>query len=141
MWDIQGENQMYSKETLAGIILSNATLQIQANKDLAYKLGYSFKVKVVLRGRSEYLEGIHRSLLQQQINSTIRVVESKNRPKPILFISRLSDLMKLQLLIPRNIPANKFDRRVFERLIEILSKKEHLTLKGLDEILKIKEAL
>tara|TARA_R100000329_G_scaffold30628_1_gene28302 strand:+ start:220 stop:618 length:399 start_codon:yes stop_codon:yes gene_type:complete len=132
---------MYSKETLAGIILSNATLQIQANKDLSYKLGYSLKIKVVLRGRPEYLEAIHRSLLQQQIDSTIRVVESKSRPKPILFISRISDLIRLQLLIPRNIPCNKFDRSVFERLIEMLYNKEHLTLKGLDEILKIKEAL
>ena len=132
---------MYSKETLAGIILSNATLQIQANKDLSYKLGYSLKIKVVLRGRPEYLEAIHRSLLQHKIDSTIRVVESKNRPKPILFISRISDLIKLQLLIPRNIPCNKFDRSVFERLIEMLYNKEHLTLKGLDEIIKIKEAL
>ena len=114
---------------------------MQVNQDSAYKLGYSFKIKVVLRGRPQYLEAIHRSLLQQQIDSTIRVVESKNRPKPILFISRLSDLIKIQLLIPRNIPANKFDRNTFERVIEILSKKEHLTLKGLDEILKIKEAL
>ena len=64
------------------------------------------------------------------------MVESKSRPKPILFISRISDLIKLQLLIPRNIPCNKFDRSVFERLIEMLYKKEHLTLKGLDEIIK-----
>jgi len=132
---------MYSKETLAGILLSNATLQIQANKDTAYSLGYSLKIKLVLRGRPEYLEAVHRSLLQQHINSNIRLVESKNRPKPILYISRIEDLIKTQILLPRNIPCNKFDRSVFERLIEMLYNKEHLTLKGLDEIIKIKEAL
>jgi len=132
---------MYSKETLAGILLSNATLQIQANKDTAYSLGYSLKIKLVLRGRPEYLEAVHRSLIQQQINSNIRLVESKNRPKPILYISRIEDLIKTQILLPRNIPCNKFDRSVFERLIEMLYNKEHLTLKGLDEIIKIKEAL
>ena len=39
--------------------------------------GYSKKIKVVLRGRPEYLEAIHRSLLQQEIDSTIKEVESK----------------------------------------------------------------
>ena len=132
---------MYSKDTLAGIILSNATLQINASRDITYKLGYSLKIKLILRGSPEYLEAVYRSLMQHQIHSKIRVVESKNRPKPILSIGRISDLVKIENLLPKNAPTNKFNKDLFEKLLEIITTKKHLTLNGLDEILKLKEVL
>ena len=77
------------------------------------------------------IETSHRSTLGYRITPEIEI-------KPILTITRIKDLV----IISDMIPLEFFDARTqwfsFRTVINIMYEKRHLTLKGFDEILKIK---
>ena len=129
---------MFSKDVLVGIFLGLANCEIRVESDYRSKLGYTIKPKLQIRGEMAFLRQIERTFHQHGIHSHIREIESKLRQKPLLTISRISSLKTIVDMIP----SAYFDARNqwpdFRTVVEIMCDKRHLTLEGLDEILKIK---
>ena len=69
--------------------------------------------------------------------------ESKSRPKPLLKISGLDNLMNLCVfMISSKIPDDLLKGWVdFHRVVTLMSNGQHYTTRGFDEILKIKGVL
>jgi len=131
---------MYNKNILIGIFLSKAnyTVSIQENKKFA--IGYKVKPLISIRGDISFLEAIHRSLKQHAVDSTIKELESKNNPRPILVISGLININNIILLIP-NLPDSGAKLEGFKHALKIINEGQHKQLKGLEALLEIKGVL
>tara|TARA_R110002050_G_scaffold109443_3_gene220438 strand:- start:401 stop:799 length:399 start_codon:yes stop_codon:yes gene_type:complete len=129
---------MFSKDVLIGLFIGIANCDVQIESDYRSTLGYQVKPKIQIRGELMFLKQIERTLLQHSVKCHVKEIESKVRQKPILTISRIKDLV----IISDMIPLEFFDARTqwftFRTVINIMYEKRHLTLEGLDEILKIK---
>ena len=130
---------MYSKEFIQGAFLSHGNPEVSVVRN-GTEIGYRVRVRVCLRGTEEFLLGIQRSLLQHEIDSHYKDEEHSARKKPILIISRLSEVMKLMNILPLDLPANA-NWDILAKTTFIILQKEHLTQDGLDKILKMKGVL
>ena len=130
---------MYSRDFLQGVFLSHGNLEVSVVRN-GTQIGYRVRVRVCLRGTEEFLKAVHRSLLQHEIESKYRDEEHSARKKPILIVSSLSEVMKLINLLPLDLPSNA-DWDILANTTFMIMSKEHLTSKGLDEILKMKGVL
>ena len=129
---------LFSKDMLIGILLSKAKFEIQINNDSKSRLGYSTKLKINIRGEEDFLLGVQRSLLQHNITSHYKKIESKSRQKPILKISGVVNMTKVKNMIPKHLPDSNNEWKDFSKAIKIMNSKGHLTLDGFDALLKIK---
>ena len=98
------------------------------------------RVRICLRGSEDFLLGIQRSLLQHEIDSKYKEEEHSARRKPILIVSKLSEVMKLINMLPLDLPSNA-DWDTLAKTTFMVLQKEHLTSEGLDKILKMKGVL
>ena len=130
---------MYSKEFIQGAFLSHGNPEVSVVRN-GTQIGYRVRVRVCLRGTEEFLLGIQRSLLQHEIDSHYKDEEHSARKKPILIVSRLSEVMRLMNILPLDLPANA-DWDVLAKTTFMILQKEHLTQEGLDKILKMKGVL
>ncbi len=130
---------MYSKEFIQGAFLSHGNPEVSVVRN-GTEIGYRVRVRVCLRGTEEFLLGIQRSLLQHEIDSHYKDEEHSARKKPILIISRLSEVMRLMNILPLDLPANA-NWDILAKTTFIILQKEHLTQDGLDKILKMKGVL
>ncbi len=130
---------MYSKEFIQGAFLSHGNPEVSVVRN-GTEIGYRVRVRVCLRGTEEFLLGIQRSLLQHEIDSHYKDEEHSARKKPILIISRLSEVMKLMNILPLDLPANA-NWDILAKTTFMIVQKEHLTQDGLDKILKMKGVL
>ncbi len=129
---------MYSKDMLIGILLASARPEIQIIRDDNSNIGYRVRLKVIIRGRENFLKAIKRSLLQHEITSSLALKESKARPKPILRIGGIKNIYKLNGLIDIGIWDRNNLWPEFREAIGIVSNGEHLTLEGLENLFAIK---
>ena len=128
---------MFSKEQLQGIMIASAIPEIIVAKEHNVTLGYRVRLRVCLRGHKEFLVGVHRSLLQHEIESKLKEKESKSSPRPILLITNMTNLNRTcEELIP-DLPMNPL-WTTFKECLSMCSNGEHLTQKGLDYILEVK---
>ena len=132
-----GAFQMFTKEQLQGILLSLARPELAIFQNVKKQTGYEIRVRVVIRGDILFLNYINRTLLQYQLDSTIKMQESKVRPLPVLRISRVDALFELCKLVP-NLPDAKNKWASFKEVISIMFLGEHRTQEGLDSILALK---
>jgi|TARA_A200000159_G_C7264917_1_gene314661 hypothetical protein len=130
---------VYSKEFIQGAFLSHGNPEVSVVRN-GTEIGYRVRVRVCLRGTEEFLLGIQRSLLQHEIDSHYKDEEHSARKKPILIISRLSEVMRLMNILPLDLPANA-NWDILAKTTFIILQKEHLTQDGLDKILKMKGVL
>jgi len=130
---------VYSKEFIQGAFLSHGNPEVSVVRN-GTQIGYRVRVRVCLRGTEEFLLGIQRSLLQHEIDSHYKDEEHSARKKPILIVSRLSEVMRLMNILPLDLPANA-DWDVLAKTTFMILQKEHLTQEGLDKILKMKGVL
>tara|TARA_R100000908_G_scaffold60948_1_gene38636 strand:+ start:677 stop:1069 length:393 start_codon:yes stop_codon:yes gene_type:complete len=130
---------VYSKEFIQGAFLSHGNPEVSVVRN-GTEIGYRVRVRVCLRGTEEFLLGIQRSLLQHEIDSHYKDEEHSARKKPILIISRLSEVMKLMNILPLDLPANA-NWDILAKTTFMIVQKEHLTQDGLDKILKMKGVL
>tara|TARA_B100000963_G_C22433313_1_gene583148 strand:- start:52 stop:450 length:399 start_codon:yes stop_codon:yes gene_type:complete len=129
---------MFSKDTMIGVFIGLANCEIRVESDYRSTLGYTIKPKLQIRAEMPFLNQVSRSLWQVGISSHIREIESKLRKKPILTISRISSLKIISDMIPLEYADARNQWSDFRTIIELMYNKKHLTLEGLDEILKIK---
>lgn len=131
---------MYSKGQLQGILLSIAKPEVHVAKASKLQIGYRVRVRVNIRGSSDFLIGVQRTLAQNAVDATYKEKEHKSRPRPILTIGGLTNIWKLCRLIP-DLPDAKDNWTEFGEIVEILDSGEHHTLEGLERILQIKGEL
>jgi len=130
---------VYSKEFIQGAFLSHGNPEVSIVRN-GTEIGYRVRVRICLRGSQDFLLGIQRSLLQHEIDSKYKEKEHSARSKPILIVSRLSEVMKLINMLPLNLPSNA-DWDTLAKTSFMVMQKEHLTSDGLDKILKMKGVL
>ena len=130
---------MYSKEFIQGAFLSHGNPEVSVVRN-GTEIGYRVRIRICLRGSEEFLLGMQRSLLQHEIDSKYKEEEHSARRKPILIVSKLSEVMKLINMLPLNLPSNA-DWDTLAKTTFMVMQKEHLTQDGLDKILKMKGVL
>lgn len=136
---------MFSREVLAGILLSKGQFFCNVQVDEKMRLGYSVKLGLDIRMDSYgFLSGIKRAFQTYGIESRIKNKESTSRARPILKVRGINNLEKIaELLRPYTLTYLNHDATL-EQFIEILSivlQKKHRTMEGLDNILKLKGVL
>lgn len=120
---------MYSKDMLIGIILAKGSYDIRIERNPNYQLGYNTRLQFRISGKKDFLLAIQRSLLQHGIKSRV-----SNQG---LFIGSIYHIYKIRNLIP-NLPDSQNKLSEFKDLVKIFENKKHLTLEGLEYIMKIK---
>lgn len=130
---------MYSKEFIQGAFLSHGNPEVSVVRN-GTEIGYRVRIRICLRGSEDFLLGMQRSLLQHEIDSKYKEEEHSARRKPILIVSKLSEVMKLINMLPLNLPSNA-DWDTLAKTTFMVIQKEHLTQDGLDKILKMKGVL
>ena len=89
----------------------------------------------MFRSNAERLLALQRCFLQNNIESRYKISESKNRQRPILFISKLEDI---NIFIETyDIESVSFDDNwnIFINVKKLVVNKSHKTLAGLEEIM------
>jgi hypothetical protein len=131
---------VFSKDAIAGILLSSSKMNLKIGVDERMQIGYNVRLRLVIRGKNEFVLALRRSLLQYQINTTYKEKENTKRPMPVLYIGGIKNLEKTERLVP-HLPDAKDEWGFFREAVEIISNKEHLTLKGLERLVEIKGEL
>ena len=129
---------MFSREVLIGIIISKAVFEIHFSRTDSSKIGYSVSPSVCIRADKRFLRDLERSLAQHQIKSKYREIESIQRSKPILRIKGIKNTDKLLRMIPDYYSDANSSLNTYKGIIQKLVNKEHLTLEGLESIMKIR---
>ena len=131
-------DDMYTKEQLVGIMLSLPKLEINVNKDDSTKIGYRVRLRVTMRGDSEMLKAIQRTLYMYEIESRYKDQEHSSRPRPILIITGKSNLDKLCEMIPDNLPDVRNDWPKFKEAVDLFGRNLQHSLTGLERIIELK---
>ena len=132
---------MYNENMLIGILLSISKMKLILQKREESSIGYEVRLNLVIRGQEEFLKGIQRDLLMYyNIETNLRLKESKTRPRPILVIGKIKQLQRLVELVP-NLPSANGEWPTFKECVEIVADKKHLRLEGLERIMQIKGVL
>lgn len=130
---------MFNKDILIGILISSCKIDYKIENNSKAVLGKTIKLNLSLRATKEFLLAVERSLLQHGITSSLKEKESKTRPKPILKIRGLNNLLKITKLVPILLPDSKNEWILLRELVELISNKEHLKPDGLAKCLLLKE--
>ena len=131
---------MYNSDTLNGIFISLASAEVNIVRSPKSNLGYRVRLRICIRGNSNFLLGIQRSLLQYEISSNYKESEHKGRPRPILIISGLDNLTRVLNLLTLDTPTNG-EWTTFTKTLFMVKSKQHLSASGLDKILTMKGLL
>ena len=132
---------MFSKDVMIGIFIGIANCDVRIESDYRSTLGYQVRPRIQIRGELDFLNQIKRTLFQYNVNCHIKERESKLRQKPILTLSRIKDLVTISNIVPPEYSDARNQWPDFRTVINIMNDKKHLTLNGLDEILKIKDLI
>ena len=100
---------MFSKDTLAGIFLSLGNYEILIEKDERLSIGYKVKLRISIRGSEDFLLAVQRSLIQSEVTSKYIEQESKSRPRPILKIGGIQNIVYILQTFCRDLPNAKGD--------------------------------
>lgn len=129
---------MFNKSHLVGILIGLANCDVRIETKNRSTLGYEVKPRLLIRGEMDFLQQVKRSLSQHSIVCSIKEKESKVRPRPILIVRRINNLHNLCNMIPLMFADARNQWTDFRTVIKIMNEKKHLTLEGLEEILRIK---
>lgn len=129
---------VFSKDMITGILLSSSKMNLHMSVDERMQIGYNVRLRLVIRAENTFLLALRRSLLQHGIETTYKERENKKRPKPVLYIGGIKNLYKTRELVPK-LPDAKDEWVLFREAVGIISNKEHLTLSGIERLVKIKE--
>jgi len=132
---------MFPKQTIVGILISKAVFEIQFSRKETSRIGYIVLPSISVRAEKRFLDDLKRSLAQHQVKSNIREIESVQRQKPILKISGIKNTHKAITLIPEYYSDANNSLNTYKEIILKLVNKEHLTLEGLELIMKMRGIL
>jgi hypothetical protein len=130
-----------SREQLQGILLAASRPELTIYRNEKKNLGYEVRARVFFRADSEgFLRYIETALMDENIPSQFRLSESKVRPKPVLWVSGITNLNHLARIVP-DYPDAKCQWDYFKLALDVIYEGEHNTQVGLDKLLKLKGLL
>lgn len=132
---------MFSRDTLTGIFLSLGNYEIMIEKDESLSLGYKTKLRISVRASESFLLALKRSLAQNEIKSKYIEKESKSRPRPILRIGGIRNIVYILQNFCKDLPSARGNLVTFRKATRIVAESRHLRLDGLEELLKLKELI
>ena len=125
-----------------GVLLASARPELTIYRNEKKNLGYEVRARVFFRADSEhFLLYIQEALLNEGIETQFRGSESKVRPKPVLWVSGINNLVALCRLVPIEEPDAKNAWDSFGQAVDIIYQGEHNTQEGLDKLLELKGLL
>ena len=125
---------MLNKNILVGILLCKPAYNIELFRSPNSRLGYSVRPLIVI----PLLHQINRTLSLYGIVNSVKEVENKKRPKPILVIRGIENNAKTMALIPEHLLQLQNHIQEHNDVVQMLVRKEHLTLTGIENIMKIR---
>ena len=132
---------MFTQEQLEGIIISMAYPEAEIYRDDKQSIGYRIRMRVNFRANSiDFLSMLQTKLSECNVDSYLKDKEKKTRPHPLLRITKHNNLLEFYKLIPE-LPTSNNRFNSFLEILTLVSNKHHLTQKGFDKILRIKEIL
>ena len=134
-------SQLFNLDIVKGILLAIGRPELTIYRNDKKNIGYEIRIRVNVRADSErFLEEINRVLLENNIISKVKYSESKIRPKPILWVSGIRNVIGVCNLVGNN-PSSKTDWGQFYEAANIIYEGLHNTQEGLDRLLKLKGEL
>ena len=129
---------MFNLDMVRGMLLAIARPELTIYQNEKKNIGYEIRIRINVRADSRgFLEEINRVLLENNIICKVKYIESKIRPKPILWISGIRNIVTMCTLL-ENEMASKADWRMFSMAADIIYHDKHNTQDGLDELLRLK---
>ena len=129
----------FSEEQLQGILLSIGRPELTIYRNERKDVGYEIRIRINVRADNyEFLLSINRGLNANDIDSKLKDRESNIRPKPILWVSGIENIIKLCNMMPDDTPSNKSNWSNFNEAANIIYMGEHSKQSGLDELLILK---
>jgi hypothetical protein len=130
---------MFSKEMIHGILLSSGRPELTIYRNEKKHIGYEIRLRVNLRADNlEFLDYVKLALEQLNINCKVKESESKVRPKPILWVSGIVNVVRVCELMESNYPSSKGQWETFKEAAQMIYRGQHTTQEGFDELLKLK---
>tara|TARA_R100000152_G_C6772877_1_gene199994 strand:- start:1261 stop:1662 length:402 start_codon:yes stop_codon:yes gene_type:complete len=130
---------MFSPEILKGILLASGRPELTIYRNEKKHIGYEIRLRVNLRADNlEFLDYVKLGLEELNINSKVKSSESKIRPKPILWISGIINVIRVCELMESNYPSSKGQWVTFKEASQMIYRGDHTTQDGFDELLKLK---
>ena len=133
---------MFSREIIQGILLSSGRPELTIYRNEKKHIGYEIRLRVNLRADNlEFLNYINVALEGLNISCKVKESESKIRPKPILWVSGVVNVVRVCELMESNYPSSKNQWETFKEAAQMIYRGEHTTQAGFDELLKLKGEL
>ena len=132
---------MFNLDITRGVLLAIARPELTIYQNEKKHIGYEIRIRVNIRADSvDFLEEINRVLLENNIRSNVKYSEGKHRPKPILWVSGIRNVVSVCNLIGTS-PSSKTDWTQFNEAANIIYDGLHNTQDGLDRLLELKGEL
>jgi len=132
---------MFNLDMTKGAILAIARPELTIYQNEKKHIGYEIRIRINIRADStRFLEEINGVLLENNIRSKVKYSEGKHRPKPILWVSGIRNVIGVCNLVGNN-PSSKTDWGQFYEAANIIYEGLHNTQEGLDRLLKLKGEL
>lgn len=140
---------MIPRDIFLGVLHSSCNKTISVFRSEDTNFGYKIRFGVSIRGTENFLNIIKERLDFEEIKSKLILVESKTRPRPILKITEIYNLIKLinvieshTFLNPKTNPTFTNDSwSYYKEALLIMMDKKHYTNKGFNRILDIKKEI
>jgi len=143
--DVRRLRAMFSRETLAGILLAKGQFFCNVQIDEKMRIGYSVKLGIDIRMDSyEFLSGMQRAFQTYGVESKLKERESATRKRPILKIRGVSNIEKVSdIIYGLTLNWRNHDDTLdsFITILGLVLMKKHRTMEGLELILEIKGVL
>ena len=140
---------MIPRNIFLGVLYNgcNKTISVFRSEDTNF--GYKIRFGVSIRGTENFLQIIQERLNFEQIKSNLILSESKTRPRPLLKITEIYNLIKFIEIIeshtflnPKTNPTFINDSwSYYKEALLIMMDKKHYTDKGFNRILDIKKEI
>ena len=132
-------SHIFNLDMVKGILLAIGRPELTIYQNEKKNIGYEIRIRVNVRADSrQFLEEINRVLLENNIRSNVKYSESKIRPKPILWVSGVVNVVRVCELIESNYPSSKGQWETFKEAAHMIYRGDHTTQNGFDELLKLK---
>ena len=131
--------QMFNLDMVKGVLLAIGRPELTIYRNEKKNIGYEIRIRVNVRADSErFLEEISRVLLLNDIKSKVKYSESKIRPKPILWISGIRNILAISAILKEEVASSKADWKMFFEAADIIWHDKHNAQEGLDRLLQLK---
>ena len=132
---------LFNLDMVKGILLAIGRPELTIYQNEKKDIGYEIRIRINIRADSErFLEEINTVLLENNIRCKVKYHEGKHRPKPILWISGIRNIINVCNLI-EELVSSKTDWAKFSDAANIIYEGLHNTQEGLDRLLKLKGAI